>query len=74
VAQTGVYYGYAQVFPLEDGSPTLSGDDILVQPMVMSLGWNPFYKNERLSAVRSSQKLNSLQLIFFLPKGNSYYA
>ncbi|KAJ7937280.1 hypothetical protein B0H13DRAFT_1588556 [Mycena leptocephala] len=37
VAKTGVYYGYAQ-------------DDIRVHPMVMSLGWNPFYKNEILTA------------------------
>jgi riboflavin kinase len=51
VAQTGVYYGYAQVLPLEGGGDILSRDDILVKPMVMSLGWNPFYKNERLSAV-----------------------
>jgi Riboflavin kinase len=51
VAKTGVYYGYAQVLPLSDGNPSLSGDDTLVHPMVMSLGWNPFYKNEQLSAV-----------------------
>ncbi|BHF82133.1 hypothetical protein SprV_0802527000 [Sparganum proliferum] len=35
--RTGVYAGWAQV---EDGP---------VHKMVMSLGWNPFYKNERKS-------------------------
>ncbi|KAJ1925174.1 riboflavin kinase [Tieghemiomyces parasiticus] len=34
---TGVYFGWAQV----DGGP--------VYGMVMSLGWNPYYKNEKLS-------------------------
>ncbi|KAJ2818397.1 riboflavin kinase, partial [Coemansia furcata] len=33
----GVYYGWAQVCGGE------------VYPMVMSLGWNPFYKNEKRS-------------------------
>ncbi|RUS14705.1 hypothetical protein BC937DRAFT_93459 [Endogone sp. FLAS-F59071] len=35
----GVYYGWAQV-----------GSDPTVYPMVMSLGWNPYYKNEKQSA------------------------
>ena len=37
----GVYFGYAQVpsHPLAPG----------VYPMAMSLGWNPFYKNEKLT-------------------------
>ncbi|KAJ1946652.1 riboflavin kinase [Linderina macrospora] len=34
----GVYYGWAQV----------SGDST-VRPMVMSLGWNPYFKNEKRS-------------------------
>ncbi|KAF8897315.1 riboflavin kinase [Infundibulicybe gibba] len=50
VAQTGVYYGYAQVLPPKDKKTLLSQDDVQVLPMVMSLGWNPFYKNERLTA------------------------
>jgi hypothetical protein len=49
--KTGVYFGYAQVIPPSDEA--WSQDDKRVLPMVMSLGWNPFYKNERLSAVRS---------------------
>jgi riboflavin kinase len=43
---TGVYYGWAQVG--EVGS--------VVYPMVMSLGWNPYYKNEKRSAVSSMIK------------------
>lgn len=49
VAKTGVYYGYAQVIPLEDNTD-LRQEDIQVLPMVMSLGWNPFYKNKCLTA------------------------
>ncbi|KAI9498004.1 hypothetical protein BDB00DRAFT_755662 [Zychaea mexicana] len=37
---TGVYYGWVQI--AEKGSE--------VYPMVMSLGWNPYYKNEKRSA------------------------
>jgi hypothetical protein len=37
----GIYYGYASV-----------GADATTYPMVMSLGWNPFYKNIKRSAVR----------------------
>jgi riboflavin kinase len=37
--EVGVYYGWAQ----------LEGD--IVRAMVMSLGWNPYYKNEKRSAV-----------------------
>ena len=50
---TGVYYGFAQVRPsnIEGKSNDLSQEDSGVYPMAMSLGWNPFYKNERLSAV-----------------------
>jgi FAD synthase len=44
VCKPGVYFGYAQVYGL-------SGQESKVHPMVMSLGWNPFYKNERLTAV-----------------------
>ncbi|KAJ7781494.1 riboflavin kinase [Mycena metata] len=50
VAKTGVYYGYAQVLPPKDGKTELCEADVRVLPMVMSLGWNPFYKNEILTA------------------------
>ena len=52
VTKTGVYYGYAQVSRQRDGKTVLPEEDGKVLPMVMSLGWNPFYKNEKLSAVR----------------------
>lgn len=54
VTESGVYYGYAQVSRAKDGKATLPENDGKVLPMVMSLGWNPFYKNERMSAVRST--------------------
>lgn len=38
---TGVYYGWTQIGQV--GST--------VYPMVMSLGWNPYFKNEKRSAV-----------------------
>ncbi len=46
-----MYYGYAQVAREKEGESVLSEEDGKVFPMVMSLGLNPFYKNERLSAV-----------------------
>ena len=36
---TGIYYGWAQV------------DDGDVHKMVMSVGWNPYYNNEKKSMV-----------------------
>ena len=44
--QTGVHFGYARVVlgPEE-------GESNKVLPMVMSLGWNPYYKNEKRTAV-----------------------
>ena len=48
---TGIYFGFAQVLPRKGSEHTLSEEDRKVHPMVMSLGWNPFYKNERMSAV-----------------------
>ena len=52
--KTGVYYGYAQVIPPKDVKSEWPAEDLGVLPMAMSLGWNPFYKNERLTAVCSS--------------------
>ena len=51
VTKTGVYYGYAQVYCPEYEKTPLREEDGKVLPMVMSLGWNPFYKNERMTAV-----------------------
>lgn len=53
-AETGVYYGYAQVIPPPENRATFASEDLKVLPMVMSLGWNPFYKNQQLTAVRHS--------------------
>lgn len=52
VTRTGVYFGYAQISPEKDSKAVLQEQDCQVLPMVMSLGWNPFYKNERMTAVR----------------------
>ena len=55
MTQTGVYYGFAQVSPNNtEQRHVLSEEDSAVLPMVMSLGWNPFYKNKQLTAVRAS--------------------
>lgn len=37
--ESGVYYGYASL-------PLPSTSEPTIFPMVMSIGWNPFYKNE----------------------------
>ena len=52
--KTGIYFGYAQVHPEcpNDTAANLPSEDYQVWPMVMSIGWNPFYKNEKLTAVR----------------------
>jgi riboflavin kinase len=39
VLETGIYYGYAKI-----------ESDEIVYPMVMSYGWNPYYKNIKRSA------------------------
>ena len=51
VTAYGVYYGYAKVSPAKDSVDVLSTEERQVLPMVMSLGKNPFYKNEKMSAV-----------------------
>jgi FAD synthase len=47
LTETGIYYGYAKV---EDGT---------VEEMVMSVGYNPFYKNTIRSAVFPLSRLIS---------------
>jgi riboflavin kinase len=56
VCKPGVYFGYAQVYGL-------SGQEGKVHPMVMSLGWNPFYKNERLTAVCTAVLHNGSSIV-----------
>lgn len=60
----GVYYGWVRVFPRSAEPETkhiqdrdivfnygskLRAEDLAVFPMVMSIGWNPFFKNIRKS-------------------------
>lgn len=52
VAKTGVYYGYAQVVPPDDKAEEFEKEELVVLPMVMSMGYNPFYDNNKLTAVR----------------------
>ena len=50
--QTGIYFGWAKV----DHGP--------VHKMVMSIGWNPYYKNEKKSMVRCAMtKKPDMQLL-----------
>jgi len=53
VTTTGIYFGYARVHPTVEatGKPgEVKDEELETYPMVMSLGWNPFYKNEKLTA------------------------
>ncbi|EJD53861.1 riboflavin kinase [Auricularia subglabra TFB-10046 SS5] len=50
VAKTGIYYGFAQIAPRKGEANTLTEGDYEVFPMVMSLGFNPFYDNKKLTA------------------------
>jgi len=43
--ETGIYYGLARVYGVDED----------VQPMVMSVGYNPFYNNSVRSAVSISE-------------------
>lgn len=51
VAETGVYYGYAQVIPPAEKTKEFEQGELVVLPMVMSLGRNPFYNNKKMTAV-----------------------
>lgn len=51
VTEPGVYYGYARVCCANSDPSEIPDKDLVVLPMVMSLGWNPFYKNQRMTAV-----------------------
>ena len=46
--ETGVHYGYARV---QSGPEESESASSAVLPMVMSIGWNPYYKNEKRTAV-----------------------
>lgn len=75
VTETGVYYGFAQVSPGKEGEHLLSAQDSVVHPMVMSLGWNPFYKNKQMTAVCClSSCLGHEVFTYCRPIGNPYHA
>lgn len=62
ILRTGVHYGYAVVHPNPSLVPHSTDDTKMrgigeVLPMVMSVGWNPFYKNTRRTAVRTLPSL-----------------
>ncbi len=46
--------GIAEEKEKRKGNRELKGEDFDVWPMVMSVGWNPYYKNEKLTAVSVS--------------------
>lgn len=64
--ETGIYYGWCQVIPTVDKQTTtkrndgqevsinhgktLNGVELESLPMVMSIGWNPFYNNKEKAA------------------------
>ncbi|KAH8666632.1 riboflavin kinase [Xylariales sp. PMI_506] len=48
---SGVYFGYASLaLPAEHPDRAAGGRKFAIYPMVMSIGYNPFYKNEVRSA------------------------
>ena len=50
--ESGVYYGWAGIAVDEDGIMVEKGGEHGVcLPMVMSIGWNPYYKNSVRSVV-----------------------
>lgn len=53
---TGIYYGWARVG---------NGD---IHKMVMSIGWNPYYKNTKKSMVSLSQEHSRVQPSMSLKK------
>ncbi|KAJ3412784.1 riboflavin kinase [Chytridiales sp. JEL 0842] len=56
---TGIYYGWASV-----------GHKDIVWPMVMSFGWNPFYKNEKRSADFYGEELRVIVTGYIRPEKN----
>jgi riboflavin kinase len=56
--ETGVYYGWTQIGQVSTE----------VYPMVMSLGWNPYFHNEKRSAVSSIIKHDLyIYIIYYSP-------
>lgn len=55
--QTGVHFGYARVALGPE-----AGESNQVLPMVMSIGWNPYYKNEKRTAVSEAHAFMHVNL------------
>ncbi|KAF7722106.1 riboflavin kinase [Apophysomyces ossiformis] len=56
--ETGVYYGWVQIGEVNSE----------VYPMVMSLGWNPYYKNEKRSAAFDGLGIKEVHVIHEFPE------
>jgi riboflavin kinase len=50
--ETGVHFGFAKVAFRNVEAAQADPEHDKVYPMVMSIGWNPFYKNQKRTAVR----------------------
>lgn len=64
ILEPGIYFGWCRLSPSEEKTQNcenkrgvefnygekLCGDELLCLPMVMSLGWNPFYHNKEKAA------------------------
>ena len=75
VAKPGVYFGYAQVIPpAEASSSSWRKEDRQVLPMAMSMGWNPYYKNEKLTCVSIGFAAVSDAKVLTTPAGDSHHA
>jgi riboflavin kinase len=61
---TGIYYGWAQLIDKNFSE--------VIYPMVMSIGWNPFYKNEKKSAVSPTLRSHNFMASFYFRKFISF--
>ncbi|GAA5939149.1 riboflavin kinase [Sporobolomyces koalae] len=48
--ETGVYFGFARVLEPASSPRSSTDEHDRVHPMVMSIGWNPFYNNDTRTA------------------------
>jgi riboflavin kinase len=62
VLESGIYFGWAKLQGYES-----------VYPMVMSYGWNPFYKNEKRTAVCALLSLRYIGLRLNVNLGGSHH-
>jgi hypothetical protein len=62
--ETGVHFGFARVL--------CTGEHDAVFPMVMSIGWNPFYNNDTRTAVRALAVLALCPSLTSRPRDRRY--